>query len=109
VKSAVAGAGCVTLPTETWPLRAMACGCVAASENVSTGAKQASEPSNTRHHSSRVRVRNSAAKRAPQCGPTGAIVLIRQRFGGKAQPHQQLIVKLRLDRADCDVLPSFVA
>ena len=44
------------------------CGCRAASENVSTGAKHASEPSNTRTHSSRVLVRNTCANRSRSTG-----------------------------------------
>src|SRR5437773_6633482 len=43
-------------------------------------------------------------KSRAQRGPAGGIVLIRQRFGGEAQPPQQFIVKLRLNRAYCNEL-----
>src|SRR5262249_17455087 len=46
-----AGAGWATPPTSTKLPRAALCGWRLDSENVSTGAKQASEPSNTLHHS----------------------------------------------------------
>ena len=49
-----AGAGCSTSATSTKLLRATLCGSRRASDHDSTGAKQASEPSNTLHHSSRV-------------------------------------------------------
>ena len=52
-----AGAGCTTPPTSTNALRVTLWGCFGASASDSTGAKQTSDPSMMRHHSSRVLVR----------------------------------------------------
>jgi hypothetical protein len=59
-----AGAGCSTRLTLTKALRARLCGWRGASDHDSTGAKQASEPSNTFTHSSRVFALKAAAKAA---------------------------------------------
>ena len=54
-----------------------------ASEKSSTGAKQASEPSNTAHHSSRVLL-GSAREAARSSRPAGAVLLFRQ--GARSRP-----------------------
>ena len=59
-----AGAGCTTPCTVTKVPRAWLCTCCGASSKSSTGAKHASVPSSSAHHSSRVRVRNTSASRS---------------------------------------------
>src|SRR6185503_8324320 len=63
-----AAAGCSTPATVTKFARATLCGSSLASENVNTGAKHASEPSNTAHHSARVFDLNTFVKRSRSTG-----------------------------------------
>lgn len=63
-----AGAGWRTPSTSTKARRATACGCSGASAIDSTGAKQTSVPSITRHHSSRVLVLKAAVSRRRSSG-----------------------------------------
>ena len=100
-----AGAGCTT-PSSSTNVRARAI--VRMRRRLgerSTGAKQASLPSSSSHHSSRVFVLERAAKplaqapataRASCCAGKAAVV--------EPQALEQLGVELRLDRADRDVL-----
>jgi hypothetical protein len=69
-----AGAGCTTPPTFAKVPRATLCGCAGASSQSSTGAKQASLPSSSTHHSSRVRVRNRSAMRSLSSGQRSASI-----------------------------------
>ena len=95
-----ATAGCRTPECSSYVARATRCGWCCASVSDSTGATQASVPSNSAVHSSRVRWANTSAKPGAQHRPAGHVVLGRQVGVGEPEQPQQLGVELGFQRAD---------
>ena len=80
-----AGAACGTPSGATTVPRALTCGWSATSPSASTGVTQASVPSKTATHSSRVRARERLGEPGPQRRPAGDVVLGGQRRPGRGR------------------------